>query len=651
MSNVIQQLDAGLKSTPDLVILNQMQNPIVVVIKVLDDRASGGKRKDQLIINGQTGLTAAQILQLQDDLPTARYPKGGPGTYRFEVTDQGTTVKDVWQVRLGSPGDEAAAQTISRPGGMMSAAPPIQRGPAMASPNLPAIPVSPDVENLGNGFVYHKVLKILTVPDGRVFQWEPGKAFPDLSMVSTAMVNPATPISSFGASMFSQQVSPEVAELRAQTAALQTELAKSREEARERAQQAEIAALRESQEKSIAALTAKFEAIVEKITATPKDNTELIELRRKLEDRDRQDALRAEINAKMESLTALVRESASTKGPDPMINVLMQMMNQQAQGAQETMRLMRESANSQLAASQSSSERFLDFMQKQADAAKDSNSSIINEKFVSVLSGVMDTMLRVKEAEARIAGGGNGPDWMAVIQTLADKGGTALNALAQAQSKKAQAETAKAQAVTVTARAQAVADARATAELRARAAEAQPPALPAQPLEGEAARDALAAEMFPKREPETSAAHETTVTPLRPVTSEEHPPRRKGGKQENLLLKASLPELRSAFGGIGDAIFFGPFMESVDELRAEIEKSPGEYSSDDVAQFVLDAREFIAQALQENGGKIPLVVDMLAHNRFDYLFERMLPKAGQAFWGEAATALRAKLAAEKAVTE
>jgi hypothetical protein len=66
---------------------------------------------------------------------------------------------------------------------------------------------------------------------------------------------------------------------------------------------------------------------------------------------------------------------------------------------------------------------------------------------------------------------------------------------------------------------------------------------------------------------------------------------------------------------------------------------------------VIEAREFIAQAVQEAGGKAPLVVDMLAHGRFDYLFERMLPKAGHDFWNAAATALQAKLAAEKATTE
>jgi len=649
--NILQQttLDAGFQTTPDLATLQSMQDPIVMVTKVID--STGGKRKDQLVINGLTGLKIADILQLQDDLPTPKYPKGGPGTYRFEVTDQASTAKAVWQIRLGGPGDDSGAPTISRPGGVVSSSP-VQRGPAVVSAGLPVAPISSDVENLGNGFVYHKVFKLLTVPDGRVFQWEPGKPLPDLGFTQSAV---ATPL---GAPLFANQgqaaPAPEVT-------ALQAEIARLREDARERDRQAELATMRKAHEEQMSTMQSRFEQLVEKLTAKPVESVELIELRRqneRLQERERENTLRTEMASKIDAVTALVREVQSNRGTDPMVTVLTGMLNQQTESARENLRVMRDFSAAQLTAAQASAltpEKALDIFKQQAELVQNSGSSMFNEKTMGVMNMLFDSVIRLRQAESQLSGN-NGTDWMAVFQTLADKGGTALNAIAQAQSKKAAAETAKANATAVQARAQAIADARAAAELRvAHAAEvAATPALPPSPPEGEAARDALAAAMFPKPVSTSSVATPTPVAPAPPalvsVPSPE-PARRKSGKRENPLMKATLPELRSAFGSTGDAIFFGPFMESIDDLRAEMAKDPEQYSPDDVAQFVIEAREFIAQAVQEAGGKAPLVVDMLAHGRFDYLFERMLPKAGHDFWNAAATALQAKLAAEKATTE
>jgi len=39
---------------------------------------------------------------------------------------------------------------------------------------------------------------------------------------------------------------------------------------------------------------------------------------------------------------------------------------------------------------------------------------------------------------------------------------------------------------------------------------------------------------------------------------------------------------------------------------------------------------------------------MLGYGKFEYLFERILPTAGELFWKQAAEALRAKVAAERA---
>jgi hypothetical protein len=632
-----------------------------MVTKVLSD-GSGNKRKDQLVVNGQTGLDVNRILQLQDDLPdVTKHPKGGPGIYRFEVTDQGTTQKDVWQIRLGQPGEDGMnPQMISRPGGVTQPMPmfvPV-RGPAVAT-GQPPIPAAPESESLGNGFVYNSKYRLLTVPDGRVFQWEPGRPLPDFS-VSTMGSMPSAP---FGTPMFSpagSTTSPELAEMRARTEALVAELAKTREENRERERQAEIATLRKAQEEQIQGLTTKFEQMVERLAA-PKEDPRVATLERQLAEQTRESALRNEMNTRLEQITALVRENAANRA-DPTISVLKDMMLSQAESARENLRLIREVSGSQLTAAQASAltpERLLTMLQQQADMVQKSGSGALNEKFMGTVNSLLDSVLRFRQAEASL-GGGNGPDWMSIIQTLTEKAGTAVSTLAQAQSKKAVAETAKANAAAVQARR----DLAVVEFQKARVTSASPAALaaaePSPPPTGEAARDALAASMF-KRPAEAAApapsappaAPTLAVVPPTPAAASEPPARRRGRRQDNPLARATIDEIRHAFNAKSDDEFFGPFLDAVKELRATL---PGDEETealtpDEAAQYVLDARPHIAEAIEQNEGKPPLVVDMLAHGRFDYLFERLLPEANAEFWMQAATALQAKLAAERATAE
>ena len=652
MGNQINAPEVVSQSTPNLVVLGQMSNPVVMVTKVLSD-GSGSKRKDQLVVNGQTGLDANQILQLQDDLPDVKkYPNGGPGIYRFEVTDQGTTQKDVWQIRLGRPGEDSSSpQMISRPGSATTQAAPAfvpLRGPAVVAPQAP-IPVAPDSESLGNGFVFNSKYKLLTVPDGRVFQWEPGRPLPDLSIPGVNA--PLTPTTTFGSSMFSSASagSSELAEMRARTEALTAELAKTREENRERERQAEIAALRRSQEEQIHALTSEFKQMAERLTATPKEDSRIADLERRLAEQTREAALRNEMNARFEQISTLLRESAASRGPDPTAAMLKDMMLSQAESARENLRLIREVSGAQLTAAQASAltpERLLAMLKQQADLAQQSGSGAINEKFMGTVNALLDSVLRFRQAESSMNSGG-GIDWGGMIQTMVDKAGTAVSTLAQAQSKKAMAETAKANAATVSARRDL-----AVIELQKVRASTPPPtpaitaAESAPAPEGEAARDALAAAMFPK-----PPAAPAPVTPAAPTPSEATPVHKRGRKpQDNPLLRVTIEEIRRAFGPKPDEEFFGPFIDAAKELR---EALPGDdeteaLTPDDAAEYILSARQYIAEATAKNDGKPPLVVDMLAHGRFDYLFERLLPTAGAEFWAQAATALQAKLAAEKA---
>ena len=645
MSNQINVVtNSTLKSTPDISILTAMQHPVVMATKLTVD-GSGAKRagKDILVINGMTGLDAGGVLQLQDDLIDLRkYKNGGPGMYRFEVTDQGTTTKEVWQVRLGAPSEDTPnSGYINRPGGVGVSPPPVQRGPAVVPPS-PAVPISSDIENLGNGFLFHPKYRMLTVPDGRVFRWDPSQTLPDLSLPGLTPAPapaPSTPFYMPQGSLAGPP--PELIELRTRNEALAGELSKMREEARDRQRDAELAALRDSHDKQVGTLALKLDALVEKLAQPSKEDSRVLDLERRLAERDRESALRSEFSSKIDQIAGLVRDSQANRGPDPIMMTVIDFLK------------------AQLTAMQSSAltpEKALAMQRELAATLKDSTSSPLNEKMVTLMGSVFDMIMRFREAEAHLSGGG-GIDWMNIIQTAVDKAGTAVQALTQAQSRKAIAETARANAEAVRAKRDIVV----TEAQRARAP--APPATPA-PLVGEAARDALAARMYPPPKPANAiqAADEPAVdgpaadgpaaTPPAPPAAAPvaTPAARKQRVRRNALVNAPIERVREAFKDKSDPEFFGAFMESVEALR---EALPGDAEAepltpDDVAEAVLEAAQHLGEVISTGGGKPPLVADMIVYRRFDYLLERLLPAASEQFRREAVVALHAKVAAAEA---
>jgi hypothetical protein len=639
MSNQNQVIvEAGVKSTPDISILTSMQNPVVMCTKLFID-GGGAKRagKDVLVVNGMTGLDVGGILQLQDDLPDLRkYRNGGPGTYRFEVTDQGTTTKEVWQVRLGVVNDDAPNPGfINRPGGVGQS--PISvalRSPAVTAPVLPAVPLSADVESLGNGFLYHTKYRILTVPDGRMVRWDPSQPLPDLSLPIMPM--PAAPVSIVSASQpQSMSPSPELAELRAQNAAMGEALARMREEARDRQRESELTALRREHSEQIATLATEFKSFAERVSATPREDPRVADLERRLADRDRETAIRSEFGSKVDQIAALVRDSQVNRGPDPMVISVIDFLK------------------TQLAATQNTAltpDKALALQRDVAGMIKESSSSPLNEKMVAIMGSMLDMVMRFREAESHL-GNNSGVDWMGMLQTVVDRAGTAIQAFTQTQSRKAVAEAAKANADAVRARRDIVIT---EAQKTQKAAQSTSIAEVAAPPTGEAARDALAAEMF---RPPTAAPSTPAVPTAPPVVAAPPAPAapaqpRKRGKS-NPLARATIDEIRKAFDDKDDKVFFGPFADLVQEIR---EALPGDndhepLTPDDAADAVLEAAQHMQEAIAANGGRPPLVADMLVLGRFDYIFERLLPEAGATFWIQAATALQAKIAAAKAAAE
>ena len=98
--NQISIVETGVPNGPDIAVLQQMQDPLVMVHKIIP--RSGNKRESSLVVNSKTGLSMKQILKLQDEvIDTKKYPDGGLGLYRFEVTDQQSTAKIYWETRIG----------------------------------------------------------------------------------------------------------------------------------------------------------------------------------------------------------------------------------------------------------------------------------------------------------------------------------------------------------------------------------------------------------------------------------------------------------------------------------------------------------------------------------------------------------------------
>lgn len=674
--NQIQVVDTSIKSQPDLTVLKGMSKPVVVVYKLLVD--SQGVRKpgkDQLVVNHATALSMNEIIALQDSLPDTRiHAKGGPGTYRFEVTDQDTSAKETWQIRLGIGGSETGAidpNVIDRPGGVAAAATApakptavvTPRGPAIV-PAMPPVPLSGDSEDLGNGFVFNSRYRILTVPDGRAFNWEPGQALPKLAVsepVASAASSAFAPM--FASTPTVSAVAPELIELRARNDALAAELAKAREEDRERSRREEIATLRTAHEKQIADLTLQMREFTERVTAAPKEDPRITSLERQLADRERDAArdreiaaLRTDFAAQSANLANSIRESQASRGPDPMMMGLLDYLKAQLANAQS---------------SALTPEKMLSLQRDLTDRLKESTASPLNEKIMGLMGGLLDMTLRFREASANLEGGTNGIDWSSVLQTVVDRGGTAVTQISQALARKAQAETAKANATAISAQ-------RDMRALEARALPAATPAAPltvptpAKPLVGEAARDALAAKMFkpapavvsvpaaalaatPEAVPEAASAAAGAPVPVEPAAVSKRRGKANTAKEKEVAAFRVLPieKIREHFVGISDEDFFGPFLDAVKELRealtGDAENEP--LSPDDVAQYVLDAREFLKQAIEQNGGKPPQVADFLVYARYDYLFERLVPEAGEQFWVEAAQALQVKRAAETATRQ
>jgi hypothetical protein len=685
MSNAINP-ETSFPSTPDISALHTMHQPIVMVTKVLQEGA-GAKRKDLLVINGGKNMEVDQILALQDSLPdTSIFKNGGPGLYHFEVTDKGSAAKVTWRVRLGAMEEDPAtvAQAQAQPQLPMRMPTDVSGRPIGSAPARPVLapmapaappPSSPSIEHLGNGYYYHTMLKTLTDPLGRIYPWSPGQPLPTDLNTASPMTALASAPTAPAATPF-PGANPEVTELRNQLTAMQSALAKSEDQRREELRQRELEQERVNHEKQLAQIRdaserqlGELREMIKAMQQRPEVDPETARLRQEIESlRHANEASMSD--RKFEALAGAIRDLAvanNTRGPDPMIATLTQLMQQQGSAANEQIRTLREIFSSQLSAAQMTAmtpDKLLSVVHDLTERMNGGVNGVLNEKVTSALGGLLDLALRFQQAQG--GGNDNGSPWIGVIERLVDQGGQAVSMIAQATARKANAETAKANATAIQAKAQV----ELSRQRPGTAAPALPASRPAQAAADEATppatledgRAALAAAMDrgsqakPKPEAQviplptaTAAADAPAAASAAPAAAAAPTAKRRGRRPGvSPLANVTIEELRETFNQVEDETFFGPFMPYIAGFRDDYAKAPQNFSADDVATSLFDAQPFFTQILTEGKTKTPpIALDLLVHGQYAYIFERILPEVGEAFWKEAAELFGVKMAAAR----
>lgn len=622
-----------LPATPSLQDLNQMTDPIVVVTKIL--KTGTNREESQLVINGKHFSSVDKIIELQDLIPRPEFPKGGPGTYKFEVVDGASGARVAWKIRLGQ-GDNSGDLGVSSLPSSTS------QGTVVS---LPPLPLSPESQSLGNGWAFNSALNVLTSPSGRLYSWHKGQPLPEESY-PVAQSYPAAQTTPIGQPMF-PVVDPKIEAMQRSLEATQAQLNEAREQQKEQAHREELARIQDSFTRTMTDMQTRYEAMLAKFTEKPAEDPKLAILERQLADqarerseRDRFEAIRSETNTKLAALETALRD---TNKADPMIPFLTQFIAQIQQSSQQTLAMMRESSQQQLALAAQNTltpEKLLVMLREQTEAAQSSGSSLMNEKVMSFMNTMLDTALRFQRAQSEFSGGNNGVDWASLISSIGDRAGGAIQAVAQARMREAAATEAKAKAVTAATRARVQQQPQ---QQRLPPTTVAPAAAPTASEANDAMRDRMAEQMgmVPKAA-EAPEEPEPASEPEEPTSDEQAAA---VAEQLAQLKKMRTPQLRRMLNKASDDAFFGPFLSEVKRLRAELIKTPDAHTASDVAKYVLDARTYIAESAQADG-KIPIVIEMFGAEQYEYLIERLLPKAPKDFRTAVLESLHEQLAEE-----
>lgn len=457
-------LDRNAKSSPDIAKLGQMTNRVVQVTKHLTKNGAG-----QLVVPATKGVTVDQITALQTEIVS----KAGPGTYHFEVYDEGGPEKDAWTVRLGAEVPTEETATTAPPGvpviyGING--PSLAFGglgqPASTASNTPSTPlnasnVSVGSIDIGGGYRYNEALGLLVTPDKRIIQWRPGEELPGATPAARPAATPwqtwtgpngaAPPWAGFGWGAAPTDNKEETSAVRALEARLRETEARAAEEARRREFMDIVAQLNKQREES----ERRFEMLLNRLTEAPKGPDPAVEelkraneqLRQELQNQRREDASRAEIQRLRDEFMLAMRELSQNKA-DPMLTALTQIMSAGQQAQAEVVRAIRDTSAAQAASAERNSalvaERLgnsimspLQMVELIKLSRDNSANSEINKSMVDMFQNLFGMAKGLVREQAEMYSQSGGPAWLPIAQEGVQTLGRVAQMYAQAKAAEA----------------------------------------------------------------------------------------------------------------------------------------------------------------------------------------------------------------------
>ncbi len=682
MAATATPIEKLLPSQPDVTALNAFTGCTVTVTKHPQPRNSPG----EMVVTTQQ-MSKQQILDLQMSLPLLH----GPGYYKFSVDDTGGSGSVKWMMKAGADLPEV---------------PYMSTVPTQSAGSAP--PTGDDVTNLGQGYFYNSTLQTLTTPWRQIYNWTPGQPFPTppnpanatqaatmLPAASTPWTPPGMPYLPPPGYGYQQPADDNrVREVEARLAASERQR-ESEQRAREAAEQREeLRRIREESDRRADEANKRIEALIAKMSEKPSGpdpavaqlQAELAETRRRQEERERTDQIRAEMRTMQENTDRVLRELAGNK-QDPMMQMLTQIMTTSQSASAQSVEAIRESVALSTASSERQTQSLLQQIAQQIATTSMSPAALItllqsakgegaefSRTMIQSMKELMGTQKEVFGQLLDVASQSGQPAWVGLAQQAMEKIGTIGAAVAESRAQQAS------QPVPVQRVAQPQQQMRAPAQQPRVAAV---PAAPVGPESPEQTRARLAAGVQHLQPgPQTSmhatplngaAGSSTAAAPLvevvdpavippgnrAPRSARTASPRRRRkvnagdapltGEQ---LRDMDSVQLAESLGTRSDEWLFTTLIVAVKQLRDNIKV----LQPDQMAAYVLQGRDEVARTNQlaidagNTPDPIPPALELLFAEQYAVLVDRLLPDAAPDYRAAVVEQLGTLIAAETGVT-
>lgn len=622
------------KSAPDVAKINTFNVILVTVTRFMQARGTVGTA----ILTTQR-MSKDALFALAVSLPLQH----GPGFYKFDVYDEGGMGNDEWLVKLG-PEQPQEGYSMAGPTGIL---PP---GPGAG------VPVGEGVVHLGHGFYYNEALSTLTTPWRTVHNWKQGdpmptqptsaSAAPHLSLVPQNAAPGSWPQGGgWGNFPVNESTSARERELEARIAASDRRVD---EERRDRAMETLRTEMRQqAQEQNL-----RFEKLIERMAAKPAGpSDELLEMRRSNERLERESAelrrestqrerdlqLRAEMKDQQSKFELMIREVSANK-QDPMLPMIMQMMQASQASAQEAVKAIQASTT----AAATSSERSTQQMLAQLSASMMNPMQLMQMVESARSTGAEGSKLLVESMKESlgmqrevfgqlldVAGQGQQPPWVSIVNEALSKVGAVGEALARRQQQQTPPPPQPR-----------------PAQQQQQQRPPQQQQAPRPPQQQVPSNGAPAASLPPAQTPPTAAAPAPKGKKGKGKSVEETPTPPAGQKGYTIeqLRDASVEDIRASVAPLGDDEFFGPvLLPFAKQIREEVKSG---MKAEGAAEMLLRNRAHLAAI-----GTMPPAVELLYAEQLEVLIERLLPDAAPEYRQAVEDVIDAKFEEEESAAE